>query len=61
MLNRAAIEDLFAFTDYSWRTYADTIRPLGDDLLVKPAPGLRLARAPRRARAHRLGLRPLAR
>lgn len=38
-MNRTAIEDLFAFTDYSWREYERAIRPLGDDLLIKPAPG----------------------
>lgn len=38
-MDRAAIEDLFAFTDYSWRRYSDHLRPLGDDLLTKPAPG----------------------
>ncbi len=38
-MDRAAIEELFAFTDYSWRVYADAVRPLGDETLVKPAPG----------------------
>jgi uncharacterized damage-inducible protein DinB len=38
-MDRAAIEDLFAFTEYSWRVYADAVRPLGDETLVKPAPG----------------------
>ena len=38
-MNRPALEDLFAFTDYSWRAYADLLRPRGDDLLTKPAPG----------------------
>jgi uncharacterized damage-inducible protein DinB len=38
-MDRSAIEDLFAFTEYSWRTYADAIRPLSDDTLTKPAPG----------------------
>lgn len=38
-MDRAALEDLFAFTDYSWRRYADLLRPLGDDTLTKPAPG----------------------
>jgi uncharacterized damage-inducible protein DinB len=38
-MDRPAIEELFAFTDYSWRTYADSIRPLSDDTLTKPAPG----------------------
>jgi uncharacterized damage-inducible protein DinB len=38
-MDRAAIEDLFAFTDYSWREYERVIRPLGDDVLTRPAPG----------------------
>ena len=38
-MDRPAIEELFAFTDYSWRVYADAMRPLGDETLVKPAPG----------------------
>jgi len=38
-MDRPAIEELFAFTDYSWRQYADYVRPLGDETLVKPAPG----------------------
>jgi len=38
-MDRAAIEDLFAFTEYSWRMYAEAIRPLGDETLVRPAPG----------------------
>jgi uncharacterized damage-inducible protein DinB len=38
-MDRPAVEDLFAFTDYSWRTYADAVRPLGDEMLTKPAPG----------------------
>ena len=39
-MDRSAIEELFAFTDYSWRRYSEaTIRPLGDDALVKPVPG----------------------
>jgi len=38
-VDRAAIEELFAFTDYSWRPYAETVRPLGDETLVRPAPG----------------------
>jgi uncharacterized damage-inducible protein DinB len=38
-MDRGAIEDLFAFTDYSWREYERAIRPLGDDVLTKPAPG----------------------
>jgi uncharacterized damage-inducible protein DinB len=38
-MDRAALEGLFAFTDYSWRTYADAIRPLGDHVLTRRAPG----------------------
>ena len=38
-MDRAAIEELFTFTDYSWGEYEDVIRPLGDDVLTKPAPG----------------------
>ncbi|MDQ6710964.1 MAG: DinB family protein [Candidatus Dormibacteraeota bacterium] len=38
-MDRSAIQELFAFTDYSWRAYEDVIRPLGDDVLIKPAPG----------------------
>jgi uncharacterized damage-inducible protein DinB len=38
-MERADIEKLFAFTDYGWREYEGTIRPLGDELLTKPAPG----------------------
>jgi len=38
-MDRAAIEELFTFTDYSWREYDRAIRPLGDDGLTLPAPG----------------------
>ncbi len=38
-MDRAAIEELYAFTDYSWRTHEEVIRPLGDDVLTRPAPG----------------------
>jgi len=38
-MDRIAIEELFAFTDYSWREYERVIRPLGDELLRRPAPG----------------------
>src|SRR6058998_3984825 len=38
-MDRSAIEELFAFTDYSWRRYSEAVRPLGDDALVKPVPG----------------------
>src|SRR6266545_3445339 len=36
-MDRAAIEELFAFTDYSWREHERTIRPLGDEGLTEPA------------------------
>ncbi len=38
-MDRAAIEQLLAFTDYSWREYEGVIRPLGDEVLTRPAPG----------------------
>ena len=38
-MDRTAIEDLFAFTDFSWRIHAETVRGLGGDALVEPAPG----------------------
>ena len=38
-MNRAGIEELFTFTDYSWCQYAEAVRPLGDETLVRPAPG----------------------
>ena len=38
-MDRPAIKELFTFTEYSWREYASTIRPLGDDVLTQPAPG----------------------
>ena len=38
-MDRAAVESLFTFTEYSWRTYEDVIRPLGDEVLTTPAPG----------------------
>ncbi len=38
-MDRASIEELFAFTDYSWREHERVIRPLGDEVLTKPAPG----------------------
>jgi len=38
-MDRTAIDELFRFTEYSWREYEAVIRPLGDDLLTKPAPG----------------------
>jgi uncharacterized damage-inducible protein DinB len=38
-MDRAAVEELFGFTDYSWREYERAIRPLSDDVLTAPAPG----------------------
>jgi uncharacterized damage-inducible protein DinB len=38
-MDRSAIEELWTFTDHSWRVYEQVIRPLGDDLLTAPAPG----------------------
>jgi uncharacterized damage-inducible protein DinB len=38
-MDRAAIEELWSFTDYSWREYEDAIRPHGDATLIAPAPG----------------------
>jgi uncharacterized damage-inducible protein DinB len=38
-MDRTAIEELFTFTEHSWRVYEHTIRPLGDDVLTRPAPG----------------------
>ncbi len=38
-MDRAAIDELFAFTDYSWREHERAIRPLGDEVLTQPAPG----------------------
>jgi uncharacterized damage-inducible protein DinB len=38
-MDRAAVEELFTFTEYSWREYEGVIRPLGDDLLTRSAPG----------------------
>jgi uncharacterized damage-inducible protein DinB len=38
-MERVAIEELFAFTEYSWREHEQVIRPLGDELLTQPAPG----------------------
>jgi uncharacterized damage-inducible protein DinB len=38
-MDRVAIEELFTFTDHSWRVYGEVIRPLGDGMLTQPAPG----------------------
>jgi uncharacterized damage-inducible protein DinB len=37
-MDRAAIEALWRFTDYSWATYRRVIEPLGDEMLTQPAP-----------------------
>ena len=36
-MDRAAIEELFTFTNYSWREHEQLIRPLGDRKLTEPA------------------------
>ena len=38
-MDRSSIEKLFAFTEYSWSQYSEAVRPLGDETLVKAAPG----------------------
>jgi uncharacterized damage-inducible protein DinB len=38
-MDRAAIEELLVFTDYTWREHERAIRPLGDEVLTQPAPG----------------------
>jgi uncharacterized damage-inducible protein DinB len=38
-MDRAAVEELITFTDYSWREHEQLIRPLGDEKLMEPAPG----------------------
>ena len=38
-MDRAAVEALWRFTDYSWGAYEEAIRPLGDDMLTKAVPG----------------------
>ena len=38
-MDRAAVEELFAFTDFSWSQYEEVIRPLGDEVLTRAAPG----------------------
>ncbi len=38
-MDRPAIEELFAYTDFSWRQYAESIRGLGKDALAKAVPG----------------------
>jgi uncharacterized damage-inducible protein DinB len=38
-MDRSGIEELFAFTEYCWRTYTEAVRPLGDETLLKAAPG----------------------
>jgi hypothetical protein len=60
-MDRAAIEELFTFTDYSWREHELVIRPLGDEALTRAGARLRLAGAARCPGAHQLGVHPLAR
>ncbi|MEO8745850.1 MAG: hypothetical protein ABI334_04260 [Candidatus Dormiibacterota bacterium] len=38
-MNRPAIEELLAFSDHTWRQHERALRPLGDALLTRPAPG----------------------
>ena len=38
-MDRAAIEELFTFTEYSWREHVSVIRPYGDRALTHQAPG----------------------
>ena len=38
-VDRAAIEDLFAYTDYTWGEYVKAVNALGADALTKTAPG----------------------
>jgi hypothetical protein len=60
-MDRAAIEELFTFTDYGWREYERAIRPHGDATLIAPAPGSGWPALRDAPRAHQLGVRPLAR
>lgn len=34
-MDRPAIEELFGFTDFAWRTYTETLRGLGDDWSIR--------------------------
>jgi uncharacterized damage-inducible protein DinB len=38
-MDRTGVEELFVFTEYSWREHERVLRPLGDEMLTKPAPG----------------------
>ncbi len=38
-MDRTAIEELFAFTDHTWREHRRVIHPLGEAVLTEPAPG----------------------
>lgn len=38
-MDRPAVERLWTFTEYSWREHEAAIRPLGDEVLTRPAPG----------------------
>jgi uncharacterized damage-inducible protein DinB len=38
-MDRAALEELYAYTDWTWGQYEATIHPLGDEALIRPVPG----------------------
>src|SRR3990172_844931 len=38
-MDRAAIEELFAYTGFVWREYGQEVRALGDHALTRPVPG----------------------
>jgi len=38
-VDHPAIEELFAYTDWTWRQYEARIHPLGDEALVRHVPG----------------------
>lgn len=38
-MNRAAIQELYAFTDFAWHALMDGIARAGGDALTRPAPG----------------------
>jgi hypothetical protein len=37
-MERADIEKVFTFTDYSWSLYEETVRPLGDEMITRRRP-----------------------
>jgi uncharacterized damage-inducible protein DinB len=39
MLNRDALDDLYEYTDWTWKVFAKKIQSLPADTLTKPAPG----------------------